>query len=239
MAYRPSFFKSISGGARSSANVVLPALFDLVGRPSSMLDVGCGTGDWLATAGELGVGDIQGVDGHAPVDLLEIPTERFQQVDLTAPVDLGRRFDLVSSLEVAEHLPAWAAPTFVSTLASHGDLVLFSAAIPGQGLGNGHINEQPPSYWAALFAGHGYEAFDLLRPLVWDETRVEYYYRQNMMLFARGVRAEGLRSLPVPAAPLHLVHPGTLAIYSQSGIRFALKVAVGSLGRTARRRFTR
>ena len=62
--------------------------------------------------------------------------------NLANPVDLGRKFDLVQSLEVGEHLPKSAADTFVETLVKHGDVVLFSAASVGQG-GHDHINEQP------------------------------------------------------------------------------------------------
>ena len=31
--------------------------------PSSVLDVGCGVGTWLAAFGKLGVGDLYGIDG--------------------------------------------------------------------------------------------------------------------------------------------------------------------------------
>jgi 2-polyprenyl-3-methyl-5-hydroxy-6-metoxy-1,4-benzoquinol methylase len=65
---------------------------------------------------------------------------------LIQPLDLEKEFDLVVSLEVAEHLPASAADQFVNTLVKHGKKILFSAAIPGQG-GQDHLNEQWPDYW--------------------------------------------------------------------------------------------
>ena len=76
---------------------------------------------------------------------LLIPNERFSVAELTGPISLGRQFDLVQSLEVAEHLPKTSAERFVQTLVTHGTRVLFSAAIPGQG-GENHINEQPLEY---------------------------------------------------------------------------------------------
>jgi cyclopropane fatty-acyl-phospholipid synthase-like methyltransferase len=61
------------------------------------------------------------VDG-AYVDrtLLEIPSERFQPADLRQPIRVGRQFDLVVSLEVAEHLPAECAAAFVQSLTALG-----------------------------------------------------------------------------------------------------------------------
>jgi hypothetical protein len=43
----------------------------------------------------------------------------FHDADLARPIKLGRKFDLVQSLEVAEHLPATGAAEFVETLVAH------------------------------------------------------------------------------------------------------------------------
>ena len=43
----------------------------------------------------------------------------------------------------------------VATITKHGDAVLFSAAIPGQG-GQDHLNEQWPEYWQKKFEVNGY-----------------------------------------------------------------------------------
>ena len=83
----------------------------------------------------------------------------FHAADLAAPIGLGRRFDLVQSLEVAEHLPAAKAEQFVDMLTTHGHCVMFSAAVPGQGAEN-HVNEQPAEYWRAIFGERGYGAVD-------------------------------------------------------------------------------
>jgi hypothetical protein len=63
---------------------------------------------------------------------------------------MGRRFDLVQSLEVGEHLPLSAAETLVDSLTTASDRVLFSAAVKGQG-GEFHVNEQPLAFWQELF----------------------------------------------------------------------------------------
>jgi hypothetical protein len=98
---------------------------------------------------------VQGFDGAWVQEAdLEIPANDFTPCDLATvvPGALGSsgRYDLMLSLEVAEHLPANAGPSFVATLCALGDVVLFSAAIPHQG-GVNHINETWPGYWNALF----------------------------------------------------------------------------------------
>lgn len=200
--YDAKFYRELAS-AQQSATVVLPIIFEVV-RPTSVVDIGCGTGKWLATALELGAKDILGVDGNwVDRGQLAIPPERFVAHDLTTPVKLARRFDLAISLEVAEHLPAAAAGVFVQSLCEAADVVLFSAAIPGQG-GRRHVNEQWPAYWADLFGTCGYACYDYLRPKVWNDSRVAWYYAQNSLIFVRNGRdyrfGEATTSLP-------LVHP--------------------------------
>jgi SAM-dependent methyltransferase len=140
----------------------------------SVVDVGCGDGSWLAVFRELGVDEILGVDGeYIDREILQIPQDCFQAVDLSKPFDLGRVFDLAISLEVAEHLPSESAPVFVESLTRAAPLVLFSAAIPFQG-GVHHVNEQWPDKWAGLFRGHDYVPVDFLRKRIWRNDAVEF-----------------------------------------------------------------
>jgi SAM-dependent methyltransferase len=157
-----------------------------------VVDFGCGQGAWLSVWRGAGA-SIVGVDGpYVDPSQLLIDAAAFHAADLAKPIDLGRRFDLVQSLEVAEHLPATKAEQFVETLTAHGPLVLFSAAIPGQG-GENHINEQPLGYWRAIFRRRGYVPIDFMRPQLVNDADVEQTYRYNMMLY---VNETGLASLP-------------------------------------------
>jgi SAM-dependent methyltransferase len=208
--YPDTFYRRRQQGTARSAREVLPFVLGAV-RPRSVIDVGCGTGDWLAVCRELGVADVYGVDGDwVTRDRLRIPADCFLAADLRRPVRLGRPFDLVVSLEVAEHLPADCAADFVASLTGLGPVVLFSAAAPFQG-GVGHLNEQWPAYWAAHFARHGYVHVDCLRGRFWDNPRVCWWYAQNALLW---VRAERLADYPAlrrehdpSGQPRALVHP--------------------------------
>lgn len=186
MAYDLEFFVNVRESAARSATPLLTGVVDSVLKsvPESVLDVGCGPGAWLAMWSRLGVREVVGVDGdYLPPETLAIPPETFRPMDISAPFDLGRRFDLVMSLEVAEHLDASCAEVFVDTICRHGDLVLFSAAVPGQG-GEHHVNEQPYDYWRAKFAERGYDVFDCVRGLVARSKDVEPWYRYNTLIYA-------------------------------------------------------
>jgi SAM-dependent methyltransferase len=214
--YGRQFFEWAGDAAAAAAAVVVPTLLRFF-PVHSVVDVGCGTGGWLRAFADHGVTDIAGLDtARVPVDLLMFDRHRFRAVDLTAPPELGRRFDLVVSLEVAEHLPEAAADRFVGFLCSLAPVVLFSAAIPGQE-GEAHLNEQWPAYWARRFRSHGFEPIDALRPLLWEDDRVAWFYRQNMLLYVRAADRARLTlddmAAPMPSSPMALVHPVTFTSY--------------------------
>jgi SAM-dependent methyltransferase len=190
--YDQNFYRKESDACRQSARVIVPWLIELL-APRRVVDVGCGIGTWLAVFREHGVTGVLGIDGeYVNRSMLEIPQTQFVAADLTAPLPPQGTFDLVLSLEVAEHLPASSADGFVELLTRLGPAVLFSAAIPFQG-GVHHVNEQWPEYWAARFERLGFVAVDIVRPRVWADPDVLWYYAQNTLLY---VRPEILESRP-------------------------------------------
>lgn len=180
--YTNKFFKTLQGLVRKGASHIVPKVLDLI-RPASVIDVGCGTGEFLAAFREHGIEDILGIDGaYLQRDLLAIPQENFKPFNLNEPFALDRTYDLVVCLEVAEHLLPQSAGNFVASLTRLGSIILFSAAIPYQG-GNGHLNEQWPEYWADLFKQHGFVPVDALRRGIWHDREIPFWYRQNMLFF--------------------------------------------------------
>lgn len=232
--YDADFYGSHSDSSVLSAERVVPHVNEIV-QPKSVLDVGSGTGAWLKAWLKTGA-DCLGVDGdYVPKESLLIPDENFRPLDVLQPFDLGRTFDLVMTLEVAEHLDAPRADDFVASLTRHGDVIMFSAAIPGQG-GTDHVNEQWPSYWAAKFAKHGYGVYDVLRPVFWGDQDVATWYKQNMLIFATPARAEAL-GLVASSAPLDIVHPEQFAAVTQVHLATRVRsMLVSSPGGMALRR---
>ena len=235
-AYPEEFYADLHEVVARSARTIAPRVVELL-RPTSVVDVGCGTGTWLAAFADLGVERLVGVDGgHVDRRQLEIPEEQFRCRDLEQSLALEDRdgpFDLVVSLEVAEHLPAARAEGFVEDLVALGPVVLFSAAIPGQG-GAHHVNEQWPGYWSAMFHGLGYEAIDALRPALWSDLEIAPWYAQNILLYADLAAldehdAERLAGSGRRGRPHAVVHPD---VYESVRWQLAVehvRTAIGSL----------
>ena len=182
-AYDDKFFDWVNLTALRSARLFLPVVKQAIDA-ASVADVGCGQGAWLSVWREMGVEDVCGLDGdYVARDRLLIPQENFRATDLAAAFALDRRFDVAQSLEVAEHLPPQISQTLVDCLCKLSDVVVFSAAQPGQG-GEQHINERRISWWAARFAAQGYAAFDCLRPELARATDVSPWYRFNAVVYA-------------------------------------------------------
>lgn len=186
-----------------SPREVVPLIVKLT-NPKSVIDIGCGTGTWLKAFEERGITDYMGLDGdYVERSMLKIPQEKFRAVDLTNPVKHERKFDLAISLEVAEHLPEDKAPVFVKTLVDSAEQIIFSAAIPGQG-GQNHLNEQWPSYWEEKFRVHGFYFHDLIRGDIWDNPRIQWWYRQNIFLVNRTPSVQPVKSYIHPDAYVNL-----------------------------------
>jgi SAM-dependent methyltransferase len=213
-SYTGEYYEDLRAGALSSARVVAPLVYGLV-QPKSVVDLGCGTGEWLSVFAELGAEEILGVE-HPGFErsLLSVPSAAVVEHDLREPFRADRRFDLAVSLEVAEHLPPERAETFVEDLTLLAPVVLFSAAPPG--LDNpkitGHVNERWQSFWAKLFAQRRYEVVDCVRPGIWEDKRVDHWYAQDTILYVASERLisdEALKQAKEEnkAFPLSVIYP--------------------------------
>jgi SAM-dependent methyltransferase len=215
--YDRAFYTEQVDGSARSARIVVPLVMKLVRDVRSVVDVGCGTGVWLASFKDAGVPRILGLDGGAAAEQgqLEIDPEEFRDANLELGIKFDESFDLCLCLEVAQHLTDRASSSIVRDVCKLSDVVLFSAAIPGQG-GTHHINERWPSYWVDLFASEGYEVLDVIRGRIWHDARVEWCYRQNLLLFANKAGLSRItRSLitTIGATPINIVHPACFEQY--------------------------
>lgn len=164
--------------------------------PRTVLDVGCGTGQSLSFLAGRGV-EVLGIEGSAlAIQHGTIPS-RMLRVDLRRRTDLERRFDVVWSYEVAEHIHPRYVDVFVDTLVRHGDRIVMSAAQPGQG-GEGHFNEQPAEYWIAHLERRG---FALDEALTAKLRAAPDEFARNMMAFVRRSTVHGGESTAAVAAP--------------------------------------
>ena len=191
-----------------SPGLIVPYLIEKF-KPGSVVDVGCGIGTFLKVFKQSGVREVLGIDGKwVDRNKLMIDQGEFLETDLEVPIRLGKSYDLVLCLEVAEHLSENAADNIVDSLTGLGKKIVFSAATKYQG-GQNHINEQEFSYWKKKFEARGYKVIDLFRPYLWNMEKVQWWYKQNMFLILHNSIDEG--QFEVSKAPFSennlLIHP--------------------------------
>jgi SAM-dependent methyltransferase len=242
--YNDDYYKDQILPSLQSARVILAHLWRYL-QPRSVVDVGCGRGAWLKACHERGSIELYGLDGEWNSQAAMIDSSiRFRGIDLDKPFALEGKVDLAMSLEVAEHLQPSSSASFVEGLTTASDTVLFSAAYVLQN-GPTHINERPHSWWGKAFLEKGYVPFDLFRPSMWGDERIQFWYRQNAFLYVNKesssyarLRACGLSELP-DIAFLDCIHPDLFKLRAGHVYSFMTHVRhlLPSLRRALVRRF--
>lgn len=184
---------------QASADQMIDILWRYV-QPASVIDLGCGLGFLLKACKARGA-TIKGVDGDwvRPEDGM-IPKTARQIADLNEPYKARKRYDLATSIEVAEHLTPDRSQGFVDDLCDLSDVVLFSAGVPGQG-GAGHINLRFQGDWAQMFQDRGYGCYDPIRRRMAGFDGVLPWLAQNVLLYVR----DGVEISPLLEE--HRIHP--------------------------------
>jgi SAM-dependent methyltransferase len=166
--------------------IIVPIIIDVL-HPKCVVDMGCGLGTFLHVFEEHGIKDVMGLDGKW-VDKNKlsqnIDLKKFQEIDIEKGFNIQRRFDIAICLEVLEHVSPEFANQAVSILTGLSDIIVFSAAIPGQ-VGQNHVNEQWADYWEEKFRAQGYSFHDVFRPIFWNNKNVARWYKQNMFLVVK------------------------------------------------------
>lgn len=185
--YSRAFFDRMDRDQGASYDVLAGTIVERL-RPSAVIDVGSGSGGLLAALARRGVPTLVGLEsspaGAAAARRRHVDVRMY---DLSQPFVLERRFDVAVCLEVAEHLPEAVADQFADGLTSGPDVLLFSAATPGQG-GENHVNEQPHEYWIEKFAARGFAVDAETTAAVraeWTARGVARWYCNNVILFRR------------------------------------------------------
>lgn len=127
-------------------------------NPRATLDAGCALGIFVGELRARGV-DAWGVDvSEFAVTSADQDTRPYlRQGSLAAdlPGDMPARYDLVSCIEVLEHMERADADRAIGTLCSVTDRILFSSTPDGYAEPT-HFACRPPEEWSAVFARHGF-----------------------------------------------------------------------------------
>jgi SAM-dependent methyltransferase len=122
-------------------------------QPKSVMDAGCAMGFLVEQLRNRGV-EAWGIDlsEYAISQVYETARPFCSVGSVTTP--LGRRYDLITCIEVLEHLPKDEAEAAIANFCAHTDDVIFSSS-PSDIDEPTHVNVQTPEYWAEQFARHG------------------------------------------------------------------------------------
>lgn len=128
-------------------------------KPKSAVDAGAALGILVKYMNEVGI-PTKGFDSSpyavnnavTPIQHGDLADQWPQEVE---------RFQLVTCIEVLEHIPADKAEVAVANLCSlvaPGGTLVFSSVPPEKNIESAfHVNVQPEAYWLDLFAKHGFK----------------------------------------------------------------------------------
>jgi SAM-dependent methyltransferase len=123
-------------------------------HPAAVLDAGCAMGFLVEALRERGV-EAWGIDvSDYAIRQVHVDVRAYCAVgSITEP--FARTYDLITCIEVLEHLPRTDGLGAIENLCRHTDDILFSST-PHDYAEATHFNVQPPEYWAERFAQHGF-----------------------------------------------------------------------------------
>lgn len=126
-------------------------------KPKTHIDVGCALGMLVSAMRDMGV-ESYGIDGSSyAIENAIVPARRFvknlsiQDLD---PSNIGQRYDLVTCVEVVEHIPAEYEDYAIDVLCALGDTIFFSSTDDDSE--PTHCNTHELSYWIDKFVSRGY-----------------------------------------------------------------------------------
>ena len=157
-------------------------------KPKYVLDVGCGTGQWLDEYRKYSVlaKGIEG-SGNAFIEMSEETKKNVLKWDLRDKIkEEDYSIDFVQSFEVAEHIEQEYADIFIHHLVKDDPaVILLTAASPGQA-GHQHVNCKNREYWEVKMKNNGYLfEQDLLNEIKeWKQPKeCPRWWPQNLMVF--------------------------------------------------------
>jgi len=228
--YGHSFYQSRKKATYYSAKLISTFLKELGITPRAVIDIGCGVGAWLEAIDQVFPQcSLLGIDGEWVPKQFISPNIDFHEMELSVTgVEFfpDSEFDLALCLEVLEHLSDDRVDQILDFLGKNVSYAVVSVAPPGQG-GVGHVNEMPLSELKERMGCRGFRCIDIIRPKIWNDQNVPYWYRQNCVLFVKqGLSISHSHS---DWGGFDLIHPETLNEKVVPSLTYAKKHLVGWL----------
>ncbi len=123
-------------------------------HPRTVLDVGCALGMLVEALRTRGI-DAHGLDISAwAIEQVPGHLKQFCRIG-SVTEEIDGDYNLITCVEVLEHLPPSLADVAVANLCRHAEMVLFSST-PDDFDEPSHLNVEPNEYWAEIFLRQGF-----------------------------------------------------------------------------------
>jgi SAM-dependent methyltransferase len=184
--YDNQYFQFVEQTTAQSADIIASSILHSF-RPSSVVDVGCGTGVLLERLRAYGV-QVKGLE-YAEAALKYCQMRGLDVVKFD--VEAGRLLtevknaDVVVSMEVGQQIHAASADRYIDLLCGIANIIVFSSATPGQG-DRAPRNEKPHQYWIEKFAQRGYRFEEVLSVQwrkEWEGRGTAPWFYRNVLIF--------------------------------------------------------
>lgn len=124
-------------------------------HPKTVIDAGCALGDLVNEFINQKI-DAVGIEGNnACLPYIQCPSGCIRILDLSKKIDLGRRFSVAISLEVAEHIEEQYADIYINNMCKFSNILVMSVCDYGE-TNKIHCNVKTRSYWIKKFDKKGY-----------------------------------------------------------------------------------
>ena len=155
--------------------------FFKIENAKSLVDFGCGMGDYVKTFQENNI-KATGFDGNPST--LTLTNNLCEVLDLSVPKKFDEPFDWVMSLEVGEHLPQQFEDIFIQNLHNNNKYgIVLSWAVKGQ-CGHGHFNCQNNDYIKSKICKLGY-ANDIESENKLRQDSTLCWFKNTIMVFRK------------------------------------------------------
>lgn len=159
--YGADYFESYAGEPYNRQNQMWVSFFGSVAdfivdefAPRTVLDAGCAIGFLVEALRDRGV-DASGFDVSEYA--ISQVTDALKPYCVIGSVtdEIEGSFDLITCIEVLEHLPPVVADQAIANFARHTDRLLFSSTADDEEEPT-HVNVRQPDEWVHVFAAHGF-----------------------------------------------------------------------------------
>jgi cyclopropane fatty-acyl-phospholipid synthase-like methyltransferase len=149
-------------------------------QAKTVVDFGCGLGDY-AKAFKADGYKVEAYDGNPSTETLSGGIGKV--LDLSKPFYLGKKFDVVLSLEVGEHIPKEFEDQFIDNITKHAKKhLIISWAVVGQG-GDGHVNCANNDYIIRQIVDRGFKHNGKDSQTIRDAATNASWFSYTIMVF--------------------------------------------------------